>query len=264
MILFHGPTIVKYTTSADSLTETEQSCSRDTQSCQTTLTADIPDEASTAPSQATLTFDIPDEASTAPSQTTLTSDIPDKASTAPSQTTLTSDIPDEASTAPSQTTLTTDIPDEASAAPSTTDGPATTTSPPCSAALCSGDYQLACGRCLSDGDKSGKTYADAQQYCTDNGGHLAMPKTLTDLLCVHDFLLKQGINQPWVGADDVEKPGQIMWNDGTALPKNSPLWDLNEPSPQPSGQSCVRYFSDKLGVSNSGWGTHNYICQKDC
>ncbi|KAL8618419.1 hypothetical protein ACOMHN_050187 [Nucella lapillus] len=104
-----GPTIVKNTTSADSLTETEQSCSRDTHSCQTTLTTDIPDEASTTPSQTTLTTDIPDEASTALSQTTLTIDIPDESSTVPIQTTLTTDIPDEASTDPIQTTLTTDI-----------------------------------------------------------------------------------------------------------------------------------------------------------
>ncbi|KAL8618427.1 hypothetical protein ACOMHN_050195 [Nucella lapillus] len=50
MFPFPGPTIVKNTTSADSLTETEQSCFRDTQSCQTTLTTDIHDEAATAPS----------------------------------------------------------------------------------------------------------------------------------------------------------------------------------------------------------------------
>ncbi|KAL8618418.1 hypothetical protein ACOMHN_050186 [Nucella lapillus] len=175
------PSIVKHTTSADSPTETVQICSRDKQSCQTTLTSDISDEASTAPSQTTLTTDIPDVASTDPSQTTLTTDIPDEASavpiqttlttdipdvastvpsqttlttdipdeastsssqttltndipneasTAPIQTTLTTDIPDEASTVPSRTTLTTDIPNEASTAPSTTDGPATTTSPP--------------------------------------------------------------------------------------------------------------------------------------
>ncbi|XP_076437612.1 lectin-like [Babylonia areolata] len=68
----------------------------------------------------------------------------------------------------------------------------------------------------------------------------------------------------WLGADDLAEEGKFVWDDGTTLPQDSPLWRENEPSGL-TGEHCVsldvqegRYFDHHCGVT-----THRAVCQAD-
>ncbi|XP_076437613.1 C-type lectin mosGCTL-7-like [Babylonia areolata] len=90
--------------------------------------------------------------------------------------------------------------------------------------------------------------------------NLMAVKTARQLDCVLCYLEKLGeIDERrvtgvtdgfvWLGADDLAEEGKFVWDDGTPLPQDSPLWRENEPSGL-TGEHCV-----SLDVQEGSWGS---------
>ncbi|XP_076454769.1 uncharacterized protein LOC143289612 [Babylonia areolata] len=131
---------------------------------------------------------------------------------------------------------------------------------------CPPGYVQRCGRCLH-AVKRDLVYTAAQQQCrATDGGRLVMPRTAWAVGCVLQFMIENGMMVSFVGADDLEDPGLFRWNDGTALPDDSPLWDkaAGEPEKPYPGNNCVRmYYRRQKVFDGSCQDRRQSICEKD-
>lgn len=106
-----------------------------------------------------------------------------------------------------------------------------------------------------------RTWDDAEQYCTQQGGHLASVHTQE----VMGFFTAHMPSASWVGLNDKANEGQYVWTDGT--PADFLPWEPNQPDNWQGNEDCVHV----RGVEHYNPGTLNdqpctftypYICQK--
>ncbi|KAL8602131.1 hypothetical protein ACOMHN_007400 [Nucella lapillus] len=104
----------------------------------------------------------------------------------------------------------------------------------------------------------------AQNQCGQLGsGHLVMPKTLLDLVCVTDFMPMAGAFVTWVGADDLTDRGQFLWNDGSPVSSPSDLWKEGQTPAVSDGPQCVMMqLGEKLKAVSCNGTLMSFLCQK--
>ncbi|XP_041458722.1 macrophage mannose receptor 1-like isoform X2 [Lytechinus variegatus] len=91
-----------------------------------------------------------------------------------------------------------------------------------------------------------KTYHEAQQFCKQNDGDLAMVKTnaVNDLLS--KLLQDAGVNVGYLGLHDLANEDSFYWVDGTPLTSSQSHWGTGEPSDDSGNDDCVqlKHFTD--------------------
>ena len=83
-----------------------------------------------------------------------------------------------------------------------------------------------------------KSWNDAEEFCQEEGGHLASVNTPAIQDYVVDELKSRGLNSAWFGGNDIEEEGVWKWTDGT--PWEFTNWGPHSPN-NANGQDCFQY-----------------------
>nr|QNH72434.1 toxin candidate TRINITY_DN14951_c0_g1_i1.p1 [Pachycerianthus borealis] len=102
------------------------------------------------------------------------------------------------------------------------------------------------------------TFADAEQSCVDQGGHLTSIHSVEE----NDFVTTLVSDTAWIGFNDLDVEGTFVWTDGTNADYTN--WINAEPNNVLNAQHCVVLVSSLEGE----WGDlvclqcHAYVCKK--
>ncbi|GFS23290.1 collectin-11 [Elysia marginata] len=134
-------------------------------------------------------------------------------------------------------------------------------------------FSIAYGTCFLFATYESLIYEEAEAKCQGYGGTLAMPKTSW----VNNFILSEldsfelsDVQKPlWIGINDKEEEGKMVWVDGTPVDK----WDNfagGNGGLFGGGEDCIALDYDDgmwhdYGCNNTGWLGFNaelpYICE---
>lgn len=143
-------------------------------------------------------------------------------------------------------------------------------SPPCTAE-CKKPWIRAdrVGNCYLFGTEP-MNYDDAQQFCTDNGGHLAEPRSKKETKVINNKIEKHaGGESYWIGLTDRRSEGTFVWgSDNTEVTYTN--WYKNEPN-NLRNEDCVHIRPSRNSEWNdskcdskgsSSQGPNTALCQK--
>ncbi|XP_060905413.1 CD209 antigen-like [Labrus mixtus] len=102
----------------------------------------------------------------------------------------------------------------------------------------------------------GKTWENSQQDCQQRGGHLAMPKTTTEL----DFV-SRGNMYTWIGLSDKLQEDRWRWVDGSEL-KDWSFWKQGEPNNANNNEDCVEVAQNEAKWNDAACSTEfGWVCE---
>jgi len=143
---------------------------------------------------------------------------------------------------------------------------------------CKGSYPLGCSgdKCVEEcgpgWEKYGnrcylwsidkKTWAEAEDFCKTEGGHLASVSSSAIRDYVKQGSEKNNLDNVWTGGNDIDEEGTWKWTDCT--PWEFTSWASGEPNNMGNVQDCLR----QSGRINSNWddyscsNTIGFVCNK--
>ena len=108
-----------------------------------------------------------------------------------------------------------------------------------------------------------ESWNDAEEYCQEEGGHLASVNTPAIQEYVLDELTRRSMNSAWFGGNDIEEEGVWMWTDST--PWEFTSWGPGQPSNANGGgnQDCLQYDMEwKWDDVECSWNKP-FVCGKN-
>ncbi|XP_035672094.1 von Willebrand factor D and EGF domain-containing protein-like [Branchiostoma floridae] len=105
-----------------------------------------------------------------------------------------------------------------------------------------------------------KTYDDARQTCTADGGLLAMPKDSATNTFIRDLA---GVEDRWLGLNDINNEGQFVYEDGQTLESSGyNNWLPGEPNDHGGDEDCVHFIGSGHGWNDAPCSiAKGFICQ---
>ncbi|XP_020490222.1 hepatic lectin isoform X2 [Labrus bergylta] len=102
----------------------------------------------------------------------------------------------------------------------------------------------------------GKTWENSQQDCQQRGGHLAMPKTMTEL----EFV-SRGNAYTWIGLSDKLQEDSWRWVDGSELEDWS-FWKQGEPNNANYDEDCVEVAQNEAKWNDADCSAEfSWVCE---
>merc|ERR1719222_789336 len=86
-----------------------------------------------------------------------------------------------------------------------------------------------------------KSWFKAEEYCKEEGGHLASVNTNAIENYVLDGLKNRGLNKAWFGGNDIEDEGIWKWTDHTSWEFTN--WGPQEPNNLNGNEDCLEHFT---------------------
>ncbi len=113
-----------------------------------------------------------------------------------------------------------------------------------------------------------KTWEEAEEYCKNLGGHLAVISSKEENDALFSYMISQGIKNAYFGYSDKQKEGTWCWSGDDSSYTN---WHKNEPNAERSNEDYAMFywkFNDGTwNDGNFGQGTRsdnlNFICEWD-
>jgi len=106
-----------------------------------------------------------------------------------------------------------------------------------------------------------KNWNDAEEYCQEEGGHLASVNTKAIQDYVVDELKRRGFDGVWFGGNDIAEEGVWEWTDRT--PWEFTNWGPGQPDNQFGRQHCFRYEAIWPWDDNECWVESYFVCSKN-
>ena len=103
-----------------------------------------------------------------------------------------------------------------------------------------------------------KSWADAEDFCQQEGGHLASIPTEDVNNFVWEEMERQGQNHFWIGGSDLEEEGVWNWNDCSLW--NFTFWEAGEPNNNNGEQHCLQHWAHHFYDAH-GWD--DYECETE-
>ena len=88
-----------------------------------------------------------------------------------------------------------------------------------------------------------KNWADAEDFCQMEGGHLASVTSNATRQYVEEGARRRGLGNVWLGGHDIEGEGVWKWTDST--PWEFTFWSRSNPDNHRGNQDCLQYDHDK-------------------
>ena len=109
-----------------------------------------------------------------------------------------------------------------------------------------------------------KSWNDAEEFCQEEGGHLASVNTPAIQEYVLDELTRRGLDIAWFGGNDIEEEGVWKWTDST--PWEFTDWAPSEPNNYGGQEDCLEQHWEGLElIWNDRPCTYNvpFVCSKN-
>ncbi|MFH2008712.1 MAG: FG-GAP-like repeat-containing protein [bacterium] len=84
------------------------------------------------------------------------------------------------------------------------------------------------------------TWQAARDHCRSFGGDLVVIESAEE----NDWLVAQGLDNPWIGLSDLETEGTFLWVDGQTL--GYAPWNAGEPNDSGGLEDCAAVYADGL------------------
>ena len=84
-----------------------------------------------------------------------------------------------------------------------------------------------------------ESWNDAEEFCQEEGGHLASVNTPAIQEYVKYELKRRSMDSAWFGGNDIEEEGVWKWTDNT--PWEFTSWGPTQPSNAGGNQDCLQY-----------------------
>ena len=82
-----------------------------------------------------------------------------------------------------------------------------------------------------------KNWADAEEFCVNEGGHLASVTSDAINEYVMEGMNIKGLNRLWIGGTDIHQEGVWQWTDN--MPWEFTSWDQGEPNNSGGNEDCL-------------------------
>ena len=109
-----------------------------------------------------------------------------------------------------------------------------------------------------------ESWNDAEEYCQEEGGHLASVNTPAIQEYVKYELKRRSMDSAWFGGNDIEEEGVWKWTDST--PWEFTDWAPNEPNNYAGQEDCLEQHWEGLElIWNDRPCTYNepFVCSKN-
>jgi len=135
------------------------------------------------------------------------------------------------------------------------------TAPPLEQCTCDQGWDTFGDHCYFYGTDT-KSWFDAEDYCKEEGGHLASVNTPAIQDYVLNELTRRGLDYAWFGGNDIEEEGVWKWTDLT--PWEFTSWGPGEPDNHNGNQDCLVYDDNKYKWDDIGCSTkETFVCSKN-